>query len=960
MTGSTPGSLCFWSPRSWVPTVAFAVLVCQGAVAAALPDASCCGGGSGGCCGLSGDFAVPCTLHYGASGTVSDAETGEPIAGARVTVNHGLSTTSAADGSFSVSASRPDTCNIDYFVEVVVQAEGYETYPDGLYSSAPLRHVDVRLAAIRTPTPTPIRTPTPDPCAFPTAPQCPIGQEPECVSNEQCVGCRCKPCLPCPPGYHFADRTNVCECTHDFHRISGSVAEFPHCEGRMRGVTVRLEPLGETTVTSIGPDSGGIFDFANVPPGDYTLTIEPRCNPFGCWDPVPVRVVDQDVAVQVCPREGSSVRLSVGHAVGAPGAATVFDVRLDSGARLVASVSHTVSFDPEAPISATGEGAPDCSPNPDLDAGAIFTFEPPGCTPGADCERVRAEIESSEGALPDGSLYSCQAEIPDEPSDLCQNSLRCGDLSVADPAGTPLEGTCEDGSITSQLPVAELNVHFEVSPEHPVVGDPVELRVTVSGNGGLPQYFLTGADPILSGDTSPRSVSHFGTLVYDLQAVQNGAASFVMSVNYETQLGCPSNLYYGFVSDSSDPFVVLVGEGDPSSTPTPTPTATRPCPSRTPIQCHPAGITQQCEFTPGDDGSCPLATCRCVACPPCPEGEVFGGGINSCHCSADTSAPPGNDAEASGGGGGCAIGRRTARDRHDWFLVCGALLLLAVRRRLAHAGCQDRSMTGAALAVAVLLAALPVKAYTPTHTFGPSPTPTPTGTAPPPQAVITVMPNPARPGQRVVLDGSGSLGGFGFQWSQTDGDVNVEIENADEAIAAFVVPPLSAAADVTVQLDLPGGIPAEETIALLPSDTVRLEVGEATGAPGHTVDVGVALRTLGYAVTELRHELRFDGFAAIAPDGSGPDCTAGPFLTVDSAEFAFLPRAARRTSTASASPSSSQRAIRSPTVPSPTAATSSATTRFPTRAASMLSPAQAEKRGQPAELPSTSSASTVE
>lgn len=193
------------------------------------------------------------------------------------------------------------------------------------------------------------------------------------------------------------------------------------------------------------------------------------------------------------------------------------------------------------------------------------------------------------------------------------------------------------------------------------------------------------------------------------------------------------------------------------------------------------------------------------------------------------------------------------------------------------------------ITVAVLLAALPAVAHTPTQTFGPSPTPTRTGTLPPPRAVITAVPNPARSGQRVVLDGSGSLRAGGlYQWSQVGGELAVQIEDADQAVASFIVPPLSAPTAITVALSL-GFVPAQQEIALLPPETVRLEVDRVAGAPGVPVDLAVRMRPLGYAVTELHHELAFDRFAAVAGIGTAPDCSAGQTLFVESARFAFLP-----------------------------------------------------------------------
>ena len=194
------------------------------------------------------------------------------------------------------------------------------------------------------------------------------------------------------------------------------------------------------------------------------------------------------------------------------------------------------------------------------------------------------------------------------------------------------------------------------------------------------------------------------------------------------------------------------------------------------------------------------------------------------------------------------------------------------------------------LVAAGLLNARPVLAHTPTITFGPSPTATPTGTQPPPQAVITAQPNPARPEQRVVLDGTASLRASGrYEWSQVGGEPAVRIEDADQAIASFVVPPVAAPTEITVQLSLGGGVPAQQVLDLLPPETVRLEVDRVFGAPGFLVDLAVRLRPLGYAVNAIHHELRFDHFAAVAAVGSTPDCSAGQDLFVESAEFAFLP-----------------------------------------------------------------------
>lgn len=85
------------------------------------------------------------------------------------------------------------------------------------------------------------------------------------------------------------------------YSIRGTVAEFPDgCSGAVRGISVRLDPLDLETRTDMDV---GNFSFENVPAGEYTLAVGPRCNPHGCWTPTIVTVTDSDVDVRICPIE---------------------------------------------------------------------------------------------------------------------------------------------------------------------------------------------------------------------------------------------------------------------------------------------------------------------------------------------------------------------------------------------------------------------------------------------------------------------------------------------------------------------------------------------------------------------------------------------------------------------------------------------------------------------------------
>ena len=72
-------------------------------------------------------------------------------------------------------------------------------------------------------------------------------------------------------------------------RITGCVVHYSGCGGSLEFGVVQLEPLDRRANVD-----QGFFAFEDVPPGDYTLTYQPICNPAGCTGPVRVRIVDGD------------------------------------------------------------------------------------------------------------------------------------------------------------------------------------------------------------------------------------------------------------------------------------------------------------------------------------------------------------------------------------------------------------------------------------------------------------------------------------------------------------------------------------------------------------------------------------------------------------------------------------------------------------------------------------------
>jgi DNA-binding beta-propeller fold protein YncE len=74
-------------------------------------------------------------------------------------------------------------------------------------------------------------------------------------------------------------------------RITGCVVHHSGCGGSLEFGVVHLEPAGRRADVDLGH-----FAFEDVPPGDYTLTYEPACNPAGCTGTVRVRIVDGDAS----------------------------------------------------------------------------------------------------------------------------------------------------------------------------------------------------------------------------------------------------------------------------------------------------------------------------------------------------------------------------------------------------------------------------------------------------------------------------------------------------------------------------------------------------------------------------------------------------------------------------------------------------------------------------------------
>ena len=251
-----------------------------------------------------------------------------------------------------------------------------------------------------------------------------------------------------------------------------------------------------------------------------------------------------------------AIVVDVGPARGAPGSSAQTEITLDPLGLPVTGLHHEIGFAPEAAIADRGDGIPDCELGPLADSGG-FHFLPNGCLQTATCNAIAADIEAqAHPIVAPGVAYRCRVALTAEPADTCQHALTCagGDATAAD--GAPLALSCSDGEATSAFAPQDPLVSLHTEPAQPLLGDTVRLTFSVSGNGGIPSYTLSGAVPFLSGELH-QTAGPFGDVVFELHADCPGTTFLQLFINYETSGGCPGNPFPFYFRNASSPVFPL-------------------------------------------------------------------------------------------------------------------------------------------------------------------------------------------------------------------------------------------------------------------------------------------------------------------------------------------------------------------------------------------------------------------
>jgi len=144
------------------------------------------------------------------------------------------------------------------------------------------------------------------------------------------------------------------------------------------------------------------------------------------------------------PGVGGAATIHIGSADGARGDAVVVEVTLDTEGDALVAVENVISFEALAPVLS-------CARNDALGKDdTTFFFQPEACSPGGDCESVKAMVVSlsSLDPIPDGSvLYTCTVPIDEDATPGSEVPLACLGPLGSSISGEEMYVSCTNGAI---------------------------------------------------------------------------------------------------------------------------------------------------------------------------------------------------------------------------------------------------------------------------------------------------------------------------------------------------------------------------------------------------------------------------------------------------------------------------------------------------------------------------------
>jgi YVTN family beta-propeller protein len=247
-------------------------------------------------------------------------------------------------------------------------------------------------------------------------------------------------------------------------------------------IAVADEPYGISTTRSGGV--GYVADFASnmvsvldlvenverfrVPVGVKPFAVTLNCVGSGCAEPpytpkpTPTPTITPTLLPTATPTPTGlptatrtptfgPVSIEIGSTTGGPGDTVSIVVTLHASGAPVAATQNDIAFDRSVPVAARADARPDCTANPDIrKGGSAFSFLPPSCVPGRDCQAIRALVLALDNldAIPDRSvLYTCSVAIAADAAPGVY-SLTSANVAGSDPHGQAINAAGIAGYVT--------------------------------------------------------------------------------------------------------------------------------------------------------------------------------------------------------------------------------------------------------------------------------------------------------------------------------------------------------------------------------------------------------------------------------------------------------------------------------------------------------------------------------
>jgi hypothetical protein len=180
---------------------------------------------------------------------------------------------------------------------------------------------------------------------------------------------------------------------------------------------------------------------ANAAPGSHALRNSETS--ASAADGVKVPTTGSDGAVEV---GQPTAEVHIGTASAPAGTTTTFAVvftLLTLPPSRVAGVQNDLTFDALTPVASDPNGEPACTGS----FQSSFAFLPQDCSPGIDCNGVRALVQSGDETIPNGAtLYSCQVAVAAD-APIGSYPLVAGMTLAKGSGGEPLPILASDGAI---------------------------------------------------------------------------------------------------------------------------------------------------------------------------------------------------------------------------------------------------------------------------------------------------------------------------------------------------------------------------------------------------------------------------------------------------------------------------------------------------------------------------------